>query len=561
MNDPFAPDFTAEKLAALLSTAARGELVRIMLAQDAGPALDDKEIDAQIELLETRELSLKRQARTGDFSMIEPMLRAAAREIGVTLPFPLPAGIGRQGTDLARALCDIEAQVVDGTDVRTAAEPFVRKHGGSTVQNFLKTPLLLSAAIARTYALYPSKAMKGNIDAVAKLILLHFGDVPVSTITRQDQERFFAWLARLPRDHGKRHGKNRFTETGGKSGPREPEKYAFTKDDEIAAADALDELTLDQIRGRNDLSVLEKRVLLAEQLAPRLTVTTLRRYRDSFSRVMKAAEDLGCHGVPNVLSYKDINRIVTAQENRDELYVRVTKPKLRMPWTEERLADFLTCPLFTGCASEHRRWRPGTVIIRDSLYWVPLVVLAIGSRIEEVLELKRSNFVYRNGAYCLALGLDPEQHGKTLSSERVIPIPQLLLDLGFVEWIQMLGEDHGPLLFPDAARRSAKGNPAEPFGKALYRILDRLDLRDFDEDFYALRKTFSSMLNRAGVAENQRQAIAGHGGGTVLNRHYTAHHTEDLKTAIDRADFKLEIVHDDWRGFPVIKASTLRIGW
>lgn len=138
-----------------------------------------------------------------------------------------------------------------------------------------------------------------------------------------------------------------------------------------------------------------------------------------------------------------------------------------------------------------------------------------------------------------------------------MPIPQILLDLGFVDWIRLLPEDHGPLLFPDAARRSEIDDLTGPFSKALNRILDACDLGNFDEDFYALRKTMSSMLRRAGVEDGQRQAIAGHKSGTILNRHYTAHHSRDLKAAVDSADFRLVIVEDARRGHPVIKSCGL----
>jgi len=138
-----------------------------------------------------------------------------------------------------------------------------------------------------------------------------------------------------------------------------------------------------------------------------------------------------------------------------------------------------------------------------------------------------------------------------------VPIPQILLDLGFVDWIKELPEDHGPLLFPDAARRSEIDDLTGPFSKALNRILDACGLGDFDEDFYAMRKTLSSMLRRAGIEEGQRQAIAGHKTGTILNRHYTAHHSRDLKAAVDTADFQLVIEVDEERGHPVIASCGL----
>jgi hypothetical protein len=473
-----------ETITAILTETLRAALARILDEQDRGAARDDAEIDARIAGLEARRTTLRRRARNNDFAGLEPEILAAARVLQIAVTAPLPADLGRRAADLIRDILELEAEVLDGADARSGASELVARFSKASVDDFVARPILLSAAIAKTREMYPTKAMKGNIDAIAQLALAYFGDIPVGAISDDTQKAFFAWMARLPKSHGKRHGKNRYCRTA----PKDPSRYDVTKQDEIDEADAKDEALMQEIRALNHLSNTEKRALLADRLEPRLTMTTIRRNRDGLNRIFKAAASLGLKTAPTALSYRDIERQVAAQASDDPLYLRVTKPKLRMPWTEERLARFLTCPIYTGCFSEHRRSRPGEVIVRDSLYWVPLIVLTIGSRIEEILLLKRSNLVLRNETYCLAIGLDPDQKGKTPDAERIVPVPQLLLDLGFVDWIRSLPEGHGPLLFPDAARCSEIDDLTGPFSKALNRILDTCGLGDFDEDFYAMRK-------------------------------------------------------------------------
>jgi integrase len=557
MSDLHNPALTPEKINTILGEVLRGELVRILCEQDRGPVLSDAEIDARIAALEAQRNNLRRGARRQDFSALEAPVTAAARALNLELAGPLPAELGRRAVDLVREIAELEADVLDGGDARTEALPLVGRYSAAAVDDFTRAPVLLSAAWTRTLKMYPTKAMKGNIDAIGRLALDYFGDVPVTSISGDDQEQFFLWMARLPKRHGKAHGKNRFTEKARAEGRPLKERAPVTKHDEIARADLEDEAIMQEIRARTDISDIEKRALLSERLTPRLSLKTLKRNRDGLNRLFKAAADLGCRNAPVAISYKKIERAVAGAAPDDPLYVRVTQPKLRMPWTEERLAAFLTSPIYTGCFSLHRRWRAGSVIVRDALYWVPLIVLTLGSRIEEILLLKRKNLLLRNGVHCLAIGLDPDQGGKTQDAQRVVPIPQLLVDLGFVEWVSALEDDHGPLLFPDAAERSKAGDLTGPFSKALGRILDRLGLGDFDEDFYAMRKTFSSMLHAADVPEGQRQALAGHKRGTMLNRHYTAHNTRHLKTAVDRAEFRLEIAFSAEHGFPVVASCGL----
>lgn len=558
MTDQIKQAMPGQEITALLTEAARQELGRITLQQDMGPELSDDEIDSRIELLEQDSLNLKRRARRNDFTAVAQPLRAAAGALGITLPATIPSDLGRRAADLIRELKDVEAKALDGEDARSAASPLVGRFSTLPVDAFLSTqPVLLSETWARALKRYPTKSMKGNIDAIAKVAIEFFGNVPVATITKQKQEEFFAWMARLPKTQGRKHGKNRFTEKARREGRPVKERKQLTKQDEIDTADAEDEAVTEAIRARTDICNLEKRALLVEELKPRLTMTTIRRNRDGLNRLFKAAADLGCPEAPSAISYKEVERAIQAAAPDDPLYIRVTKPKLRMPWTEERLAQFLTCPIYTGCASVHRRWKAGPLIVRDAFYWVPLILLTAGTRIEEILLLKRNSLRLRNQVHCLALGFTSEARGKTDDAERIIPIPQLLLDLGFVEWIKSLDDTHGPLLFPEIARRTETGKVTEAFGKALTRTLGHLELADFDEDLYAARKTLSSMLRSAKVGDGQRQALAGHKSGSTLNRHYTAHYTKDLKAAVDKANFMLEIVPSAPHGHPVIQSCGL----
>ncbi|MEC8668530.1 MAG: integrase [Pseudomonadota bacterium] len=559
MTNTSATAITAEQIKVILSDILRAELNRIIDAQNAGEPIDDDELDLQIQSLTAQGDDMRHHARKNDFRLVDQIARDAAARLGITLPEDLPSSLGRRVTDLARDILDLEVKALDGYDAVTEAADSVARFSALPVDDFVRTkPVTLSAAWAKTLELYPTRDMKGNIDAIAKVALAFFGDVPVATITTDRQTEFFKWMSRLPKSHGKGHGKNRFCPDA----PKDPSKALVTKDDEIEAADEADYIATEALRDRDDLSDLEKRALLSEQLVPRLTNSTLKRNRDGLNRLMKGARALGSTDLPEVISYRDVERIVKAlgEEKQDPLYLRVVQSKLRMPWTEERLSQLLTSPIYAGCFSESRRWRPGNVIIRDAFYWVPLIVMMIGSRIKEILLLERRNIIWRNGEYCFAIAKGAAQLGKTDDAYRVVPIPQILLDLGFIEWWKGLDDAHGPLLFPEAANRSAVGKVTEPFSKAYYIILNHLDLGDADEDFYALRKTFHSLLRAADVADGQRQAIAGHRTGSIMNIHYTAHRTKELKEAVDKAEFALEIGFSEEHGFPIILSCGLSKG-
>lgn len=65
-----------------------------------------------------------------------------------------------------------------------------------------------------------------------------------------------------------------------------------------------------------------------------------------------------------------------------------SKPRIkRRPWTPDNLAAMFAAPLFTGCAS-YSDWRhPGQLLIANHRFWVPLLAMVTGGRLEEIGQL------------------------------------------------------------------------------------------------------------------------------------------------------------------------------
>jgi len=98
--------------------------------------------------------------------------------------------------------------------------------------------------------------------------------------------------------------------------------------------------------------------------------------------------------------------------------------------------------------------------VRDHFYWAPLICLLCGLRPEEVLRLLKLDVFERDGILCFRVEQRPESGPKTESSERVVPLPETLLRLGFREWWFDSFHRPGPLLFPGATtgRRDGKAS-------------------------------------------------------------------------------------------------------
>ncbi|KDB02247.1 integrase [Defluviimonas sp. 20V17] len=542
LSEPAIEALKPEEIRVLITEALRLELGKIIDGQQAAAARSDEEIDSRIEALEEEIKRLRRASRRNDFDPAHEWLAPAARTTSVTPPSRLTTDVGREVLGVMRQLVEVAIAVEDGEDAVSRSAPLVAPYSSASVKDFVQKPVLISNATEESKKHYSATVQK-TVQVTSSLLVTFATDCPVDLLTKEKQKEFFAFLSRLPKDHGRKHGKNRYNSEG----------TPLTKLEEIEAADQRDARIKDEIRAM-DISQHEKRALLADRLTPRVTVANLHKHLGNLGRIFHGARELGAASGLDLITRKELAEHLATLRTGDPLDLRVTQGKERLAWTTERLEKFFTSPLFRGCFSKHRRSRPGKVIIRDASYWIPLIVVMMGTRIEEILQLRRTDLQKRNRMHVLSIGThgNAEQTTKNEDSRRFIPIPDSLLKLGFVDWVHTLPAEHGPLLFPEAAARSGSGKLSDAFGKHFRRLLENLGVGDSEEDFYALRKTLLSALDQANVPDAVRKAIAGHKQQDIINRHYTAQNAPKLRTALDLADYGLEIQHSERHGYPII---------
>ncbi|SFP08000.1 tyrosine-type recombinase/integrase [Tranquillimonas alkanivorans] len=527
----------------------RHAVSRIM-TESCDPGFDAEE---RLQAVEDLHDILKQEIRQKAFSTALPLAMEAAQRLGAPCPVPMPPEFGRAVSTTLKSLCRIEIDVYeDGEDVIEAASGLLSRHGISVTDG--KIAPLLRISDARDAALQgATEEMRRKLKATAALVLEFLGDIPLELLPGQ-VESLMVQLSRLPKHHGQQHGKNRY----------EKEGRSLSKREAIALADLADEQNATALRDRRDLSDAQRRAMLAERLTKRVTHTNLERHLDRLHQMLREAEKkLGYAGKTKLLTYAELAKTMKADAERrrkqDPLFIRATQPKIRLRWAGARIKTLLTSPLYRGCSSLGRRTNPGRLIFRDAKYWVPLIMVTMGTRVTEVLQAKKCDLLLRDGVHCLRLCWSAEQDGKTVSSTRFVPIPQVLLDLGFVEWVRDRGDDPSTLLFPEIIGANPD-RPDQIFTKQMLTIRKGLGIKDYNEDLYALRKTLSSALWKGGVNAEDRQMIIGHVSDTTIGKHYTEADLAALKTLLDKADHGIVVTRDTAHRFPVIADCTLISG-
>lgn len=101
-------------------------------------------------------------------------------------------------------------------------------------------------------------------------------------------------------------------------------------------------------------------------------------------------------------------------------------------WPADLDTSFFTSPLYNGCKSIFRRGLPGNEIHRDALFWVPLFGRTMGVREDEICGRLVGDIDWLDTEIG-RLAFLKIRNSKTSSSSRDVPLPELILQLGFLE--------------------------------------------------------------------------------------------------------------------------------
>lgn len=182
------------------------------------------------------------------------------------------------------------------------------------------------------------------------------------------------------------------------------------------------------------------------------------------------------------------------------------QPEARLPYSAGDLELLFSSPIYTA----GKRPRAGG---GEAAFWLPLMALFLGCRLEEMGQAFVSDIVTMDGVLCLDIN---DRGGgksvKAVSSRRLVPIHPELLRLGFAQYTASLPSDGRlfPQLKPDRFGKRT-GNFSKWFG----RWARDLGVEDRRKVFHSFRHTFKLACRRAGIEEEIHDLLTGHRGSGV----------------------------------------------
>lgn len=196
-------------------------------------------------------------------------------------------------------------------------------------------------------------------------------------------------------------------------------------------------------------------------------------------------------------------------------------------------------------------------------YWLPLLGLYSGGRLNELAQLYLGDVQQTEDGYWFLdfnldgankIAVDPKDETllgldkslKTVNSQRVVALHEVIVSLGLPEYVKALAEAGHERLFPELAFDKVKG-----YGKAAgswfnERYLgEKLKIvRDGTKTFHSFRHMFVTGLFDAEVPETTVAQLAGHERGETMSgrRYRKDQEAAKLKPYIDLLDFNLPTI-------------------
>lgn len=185
---------------------------------------------------------------------------------------------------------------------------------------------------------------------------------------------------------------------------------------------------------------------------------------------------------------------------------------------------------------EHRYLHP-------HYYWLPLLGLYSGARLNELCQLYCKNVRQVDGIWVLDINeAEPDQKIKTAAARRLVPIHPKLIDLGLLRFVEELRQEGETRLFPELKpMRDGAGQAASKWF-ARYRKPLGLYNQKPKRDFHSFRTTLINSLKQKGHAEAQVAAIVGHATeGLTFGTYGKAYGPRVLAAVLADADFNSSI--------------------
>ncbi|CUW37258.1 putative phage-related integrase [Magnetospirillum sp. XM-1] len=195
----------------------------------------------------------------------------------------------------------------------------------------------------------------------------------------------------------------------------------------------------------------------------------------------------------------------------------VRKKDKRLPFALWQLQKIFNAPLFRGCVNDAAGYAsPGKDRPKRGRFWVPLIALYSGMRLNEICQLNVEDVQVIDGVHCFIVTTDVQsgindKKIKTDNGERVVPVHPELIEIGFIDYFVERQKTRHSKLFPDLSVAKT-GYYSDTFSKFFASFLGKTAAKAPRTSFHSFRHNFRDALREARLDREIGLALGGWAG-------------------------------------------------
>ena len=230
--------------------------------------------------------------------------------------------------------------------------------------------------------------------------------------------------------------------------------------------------------------------------SPRLSMTTLARHFSALGGFFTHAKRQGLRVGENPAHGFEFPRKGRANSRRDM-------------WEGEPLRRLFRSPVWTGCHPKQRS-KPGPEIIEDEKYWLPLLGLYHGNRLEEFAQLRREDVMREAGIWCFRIHGEAGRQIKNEQSERRVPLHPEIERRGFLAYVERTAPKPDDMVFPLLKPGGPDDKVGYYFTKWWTNYRKAIGVYKPGLDYHSFRHGVTTKLFAAGVTREIIDELTGH---------------------------------------------------
>ena len=195
----------------------------------------------------------------------------------------------------------------------------------------------------------------------------------------------------------------------------------------------------------------------------------------------------------------------------------VPKKQKRKIWKVEHLNALFQTPIWSGTRSRRadvtKRHQVGPNIYRDAYWWLPILALFTGARLEELAQLHHNDLDYdAHKTPFIKINDEGDKRIKTESSKRNVPVHPFLVSIGFLDLFRRDAKgSESRRIFPELKASGRLKKFGDMYSTHFTDYRRRTGTYEYLRDFHSFRRTFITMLRtKYDVHPLTVAAIVGH---------------------------------------------------